>query len=148
MDHWQSCIILHLCLWTSDQLQIIVSKIPASESLVLLGDWNGHVVKATGAYPNVHCGFGYGTCNTDGERIFEFARGVSTDMIRETLCKMKGGKAAGPSGIIAEMMKAWGDEGLGKFRKLLPILTSRHISLPVREKAFSSYVRSAMVQWW
>ena len=37
------------------------------------------------------------------------APGVSTDMIRKALCKMKGGKAAGPSGIIAE-----NDKGIGR----------------------------------
>ena len=37
--------------------------------------------------------------------------GVSIDMIRKALCKIKGGKAAGPSNI-GEMMKKSGDEGI------------------------------------
>ena len=56
-----------------DQLQIIVSNIPASESLILLGDWNGHVGKNSDEYPDVHGGHGCGSCNLDGERILEFA---------------------------------------------------------------------------
>ena len=37
---------------------------------------------------------------------------VSAVMIRKALSKMKIGKAAGPSGIIAEMLKASGEEGV------------------------------------
>jgi hypothetical protein len=36
---------------------------------------------------------------------------ISPDMIEKALKKMKNGKAAGPSGIVAEMMKAAGNEG-------------------------------------
>ena len=35
---------------------------------------------------------------------------VTTEMIRVALSKMKCGKAAGPSGITAEMLKATGEE--------------------------------------
>ena len=42
--------------------------------------------------------------------------------------------------IKARCCVAWGN-----FRKLLPILTSRHISLPVRGKVFFSYGRSTML---
>ena len=37
---------------------------------------------------------------------------VTTDLIRKTLRKMKCGKAAGPSGIIGEMLKAAGEVGI------------------------------------
>ena len=42
--------------------------------------------------------------------------------------------------IKARCSVAW-----GKFRKLLPILTSKHIPLTVRGKVFSACVRSAML---
>ena len=42
----------------------------------------------------------------------------SSDQIRKSLSKMKYGKAAGPSGIIAEMMKASGEEGIELMREL------------------------------
>ena len=37
---------------------------------------------------------------------------VTTEMITSALSKMKSGKAAGPSGILAEMLKANSDEGI------------------------------------
>ncbi|XP_052271871.1 uncharacterized protein LOC127872585 [Dreissena polymorpha] len=36
---------------------------------------------------------------------------VTVEQIRKALCKVKCGKAAGPSGVIAEMLKAAGEEG-------------------------------------
>ena len=44
---------------------------------------------------------------------------VTVGMVSKALCKMKSGKAPGPSGIIAEMMKAGGVECI----RLLRILT-------------------------
>ena len=43
---------------------------------------------------------------------------VTSDQIRKSLSNMKYGKAAGPSGIIAEMMKASGEEGIELMRQL------------------------------
>ena len=43
---------------------------------------------------------------------------VSTKLVRKALSKMKCGKAAGPSGIIAEMLKATGEEGIEKLREI------------------------------
>merc|ERR1712082_168724 len=43
---------------------------------------------------------------------------VTTETIRAALGKMKGGKAPGPSGITAEMLKASGDEGIELIRQL------------------------------
>jgi len=40
------------------------------------------------------------------------------DMISKALSKMRCGKAAGPSGIIAEMLKAAGKDGLAMLRLL------------------------------
>ena len=37
---------------------------------------------------------------------------VTTEMIRSALSKMKSGRSAGPSGILAEMLKANSDEGI------------------------------------
>ena len=49
---------------------------------------------------------------------------VSANQIRRALGKMKCGKAAGPSGIIAEMLKAAGEEGVGLIRKLVEAVFS------------------------
>ncbi|XP_053374665.1 uncharacterized protein LOC128547046 [Mercenaria mercenaria] len=49
---------------------------------------------------------------------------VTMDIIRKALSKMKCGKAAGPSGIIAEMLKAAGEEGIDMLRKLAEVVFS------------------------
>ena len=56
-----------------DCLQSTVAKIPASEILIPVGDWNGHVGAAAGAYLDAHGNHGYGSRNVEGERILEFA---------------------------------------------------------------------------
>ena len=43
---------------------------------------------------------------------------VTTEQIRSAVGKMKCGKAAGPSGVIAEMLKASGEEGVRLLRQL------------------------------
>ena len=43
---------------------------------------------------------------------------MSAELVRKALIKMKCGKAAGPSGIIAEMLKAAGEEGVELVRLL------------------------------
>ena len=36
---------------------------------------------------------------------------ITIDMVKKAISKMKSGKAAGPSGIVVEMIKAAGDQG-------------------------------------
>ena len=43
---------------------------------------------------------------------------ITFDMERKTISKMKSGKAAGPSGIVVEMIKAAGDTGATMIRDL------------------------------
>ena len=40
------------------------------------------------------------------------------DMVKKAISKMKSGKAAGPSGIVVEMIKAAGDTGATMIRDL------------------------------
>ena len=54
-----------------DQLQCPVAKVPATEILIRVGDWNGHVGASDRVYSNDHGGHGFG--NTEGEKILEFA---------------------------------------------------------------------------
>ena len=56
-----------------DQLQHTVAKVPSSEILFPLGDWNGHVGDVAGGYCDAHGGLGFGQRNTDGERVLDFA---------------------------------------------------------------------------
>ena len=39
---------------------------------------------------------------------------IDKDMIRESISKMKNEKAAGPSGLVSEMIKAAGEAGLDR----------------------------------
>ncbi|ESN91362.1 hypothetical protein HELRODRAFT_70388 [Helobdella robusta] len=50
-----------------------ISTIPKSETILIGGDFNGHVREKTDGFDNVHSSFGYGERNEDGNRILEFA---------------------------------------------------------------------------
>ena len=43
---------------------------------------------------------------------------ITIDMVKKAISKMKSGKAAGPSGIVVEMIKAAGDTGATMIRDL------------------------------
>ena len=49
---------------------------------------------------------------------------VTVTHIRKALSKMKQGKVAGPSGVISEMLKAAGKEGLENLRLLAELVFS------------------------
>ena len=55
------------------------NKVSATETLVICGDFNGHVGKVANGYEGVHGGRGYGLRNTEGEGILEFA--VAHDLV-------------------------------------------------------------------
>ena len=54
-------------------------------------------------------------------RSIEFA--ITIDMVKKAISKMKSGKAAGPSGIVVEMIKAAGDTGATMIRDLATAIT-------------------------
>ena len=56
-----------------DMLQSEVAKIPSSEIVIPLGDWNGHVCLECSGFEDVYGGHGFGTCNVEGKRVLEFA---------------------------------------------------------------------------
>ena len=55
------------------KLQKCISKVPSSEILISLGDWNGHVGGKADCFEDVHGGFDYGTRNSEDERVLKFA---------------------------------------------------------------------------
>ena len=55
----------------------LVSCIPQNEMVVFAGDMNGHIGSSNVGYDGTHGGFGYGSRNTDGSRILEFADGIN-----------------------------------------------------------------------
>ena len=56
-----------------DLLNSTVNKVSAAETLVICGDFNGHVGKVANGYEGVHGDHSYGLRNTEEERILEFA---------------------------------------------------------------------------
>ena len=54
-------------------LQCAVFKIPASEQLIVCGDWKGHIGSQSTGFEEVYGGQANGKRNTEGERILEFA---------------------------------------------------------------------------
>ena len=56
-----------------DQLQSVTAKVPLSEVLIPLGDWNGHVGASADGYEGVRGGFVYRKHNAKGERLLDFA---------------------------------------------------------------------------
>ncbi|MES9950785.1 MAG: endonuclease/exonuclease/phosphatase family protein, partial [Candidatus Thiodiazotropha sp.] len=54
-------------------LQSTMAKIPASEQLIVCGDWNGHIGSKSTGFEEVHGGQAIGKRNTEGERVLEFA---------------------------------------------------------------------------
>ena len=53
---------------------------------------------------------------------------VTLKLVNDALKKMKSGKAAGPSGIIAEMMKAAGEDGAERMRELAETVFSNGVT--------------------
>ena len=70
-----------------DQLQSSVSKVPSSEVLFPIGDWNEHVGADSCDFTEAHGGKGFGTGNTEGERILEFA--VANSLVIGNTCFIK-----------------------------------------------------------
>ena len=63
--------LMYISIHIYDQLQSTVTKVPATEIPILVGDWNGHVGADAGAYNEVHGGHGFGARNSEGESILE-----------------------------------------------------------------------------
>ncbi len=62
-----------------DKLLATVVKQDRGNLVIIAGDLNGHVGKASEGYEGIHGGRGYGTRDTEGERILELAS--ATDMV-------------------------------------------------------------------
>ena len=68
-------------------MQKCISKVPSSEILIPLGDWNGHVGEKADGFEDVHGGFGYCTRKSEGEWILEFA--MANNLFVANTCFMK-----------------------------------------------------------
>ena len=60
-----------------DDVFHLVSCIPQNEMVLFAGDMNWHIGSSNVGYDGTLGGFGYGSRNTDGSRILEFADGLN-----------------------------------------------------------------------
>ena len=79
------------------ELQSTVAKFPASEQLLVCGDWNGHLGSQSTGFEEVHGGQAIGKRNTEGERILEKKVQVGKDQEKaqsekDSHSKNQGGK--------------------------------------------------------
>ena len=73
-----------------DDVFHLVSCIPQNEMVVFAGDMNGHIGSSNVGYDGTHSGFGYGSRNTDGSRILEFADGLNLVICNTLFTKQEG----------------------------------------------------------
>ena len=62
-----------------EALQTTVSGIPEKDFLLPCGDWNGHIGRLSDGFEGVHGGYAFGSRNSEGERVLEFA--VANDLV-------------------------------------------------------------------
>ena len=73
---------------------------------------------------------------------------ITIDMVKKAISKMKLGKAAGPSGIVVEMIKAAGDTGADMIRDLATALSVMARSqLTGRKVSLSAFTRARVMLW-
>ena len=70
-----------------DDLLAATSKFNARELVIIAGDLNGHVGKASDGYEGIHGGRGFGNRNTEGERILEFCDATGMVVTNTMFCK-------------------------------------------------------------
>ena len=66
--------------------------------------------------------------------------------MKKAISKMKSGKAAGPSGIVVEMIKAAGDTGATMILLLRLSVTARS-QLTGRKVSLSAFTRARVMLW-
>ena len=69
-------------------------------------------------------------------------------MVKKAISKMKSGKAAGPSGIVVEMIKAACDTGATMIEiLLLPLSVMARSQLTGRKVSLSAFTRARVMLW-
>jgi len=86
---------------------------PQNEMVVFARDMNGHIGSSNVGYDGTHGGFGYGSRNTDGSRILEFADGLNL-VICNTLFTKQEAKlvtyVAGPVKSTVDYIMVWQED--------------------------------------
>ena len=57
------------------QVEAVIMNTDINQEVIVGGDMNGHVGQVANGFHEAHGNFGYGTRNTEGERIFRVCRG-------------------------------------------------------------------------
>ena len=58
------------------QVEGVIMNTDINQEVIVGGDMNGHVGQVANGFHETHGNFGYGTRNTEGERILEFAEAI------------------------------------------------------------------------
>ena len=73
---------------------------------------------------------------------------ITIDMVKKAISKMKSGKAAGPSGIVVEMIKAAGDAGATMIPDLATaIIRDGKSQLTGSKVSLSAFTRARVMLW-
>ena len=73
---------------------------------------------------------------------------ITIDMVKKAISKMKSGKAAGPSGIVVEMIKAAGDTGATMIRDFATaIIRDARSQLTGSKVSLSAFTRPRVMLW-
>ena len=70
---------------------------------------------------------------------------ITIDMVKKVISKMKPGKAAGPSGIVVEMIKAAGGTGAAMIRDLATAII--RAQLTGSKVSLSAFTRARVMLW-
>ena len=80
------------------ELRKLISGISKDEELVVCGDFNSHVGTLADGFENVHGGRGFGTRNTEGEMLLEFAIATELCVVNTWFTKEESKKVTYESG--------------------------------------------------
>ena len=74
---------------------------------------------------------------------------ITFDMVKKAISKMKSGKAAGPSGIVVEMIKAEGDAGATMIHNLATVIirVMARSQLTVSKLSLSAFTSARVMLW-
>ena len=70
---------------------------------------------------------------------------IPIDMVKKAISKMKSGKAAGPSGIVVEMIKAAGDTGATMIRDLATAMARSQLT--GSKVSLYAFTRARVMLW-
>ncbi|XP_016578885.1 uncharacterized protein LOC107876486 [Capsicum annuum] len=72
-----------------EALDKVVRRVPRSDKIIIVGDFNGHIGVLPGGYDDVHGVFGFGDRNGKGATLLDFARAFRPVVVNSSFPKKK-----------------------------------------------------------